>query len=191
MRNLKTLLFGAAAGLACFSVISNDANAAGPDSSIQSRGEMVLAQAEGAKGAAGARSSGGAFKGGNNAASRQAAPAARAVRGGEGRSRAKASGGTASGSPVVERKRARETSRARVRQDNIGQPNRRRDGVARGGSRNFGGRNRGTRYSWGPGALFYFYDGYYHGDCSWLRRKAATTGSNIWLRRYRQCRAYN
>lgn len=51
--------------------------------------------------------------------------------------------------------------------------------------------HRGTRYNWGPGAIFYFYDGYYHGDCAWLRRKAISTGSEYWRRRYRQCRALN
>lgn len=48
--------------------------------------------------------------------------------------------------------------------------------------------SRGTRFYWGPGAEFYFFDGFYHGDCSWLRRKAAQTGSNYWRLRYRQCR---
>ena len=47
---------------------------------------------------------------------------------------------------------------------------------------------RGTRYLWGPGVAFYFYDGYYHGDCGWLRRKAHETGSAYWHRRLRQCR---
>ena len=51
-----------------------------------------------------------------------------------------------------------------------------------------GGR-RGVRFYWGPGAEFYFYDGYYHGDCAWLRRKARATGSQYWWTRYRQCRA--
>jgi hypothetical protein len=51
-------------------------------------------------------------------------------------------------------------------------------------------RRRGTRYSWGPGAIFYFYDGFYHGDCDWLRRKAQQTGSSYWRARYRQCRDY-
>jgi hypothetical protein len=47
-------------------------------------------------------------------------------------------------------------------------------------------RHRGRHYSWGPG--FYFYDGYYHGQCSWLRSRAEETGSQMWWRRYRQCR---
>lgn len=52
-------------------------------------------------------------------------------------------------------------------------------------------RHRGTRYVWGSGATFWFYDGYYHGDCSWLRRKAIATGSRFWWRRYRQCRDWD
>ena len=49
------------------------------------------------------------------------------------------------------------------------------------------GGHRGTRYLWG-GLPFYFYDGYYHGDCGWLRRRAEATGSRYWWVRYRQCR---
>lgn len=45
---------------------------------------------------------------------------------------------------------------------------------------------RGRHYGWGPG--FYFYDGYYHGNCRWLRNRAEETGSRTWWRRYRQCR---
>lgn len=58
----------------------------------------------------------------------------------------------------------------------------------RGGYRGGNYGYRGTRYLWGPGVAFYFYDGYYHGDCSWLRRKAQETGSAYWHRRLRQCR---
>lgn len=50
------------------------------------------------------------------------------------------------------------------------------------------GRRRGTRYVWGPGFTFYFYDGFYHGDCSWLRQKVRETGSSYWRQRLRQCR---
>ena len=50
------------------------------------------------------------------------------------------------------------------------------------------GKHRGTRYSWGSG--FWFYDGYYHGDCQWLKRRYRETGSRYWLERYRQCREY-
>jgi hypothetical protein len=55
------------------------------------------------------------------------------------------------------------------------------------GHRDRGRHHRGRHHSWGPG--FYFYDGYYHGDCGWLRRRAEETGSRVWWRRYRQCRA--
>lgn len=51
-------------------------------------------------------------------------------------------------------------------------------------------RQRGQRFNWSPGIAFWFYDGYYYGDCDWLRRKARETGSAYWLRRYRQCRAW-
>lgn len=48
----------------------------------------------------------------------------------------------------------------------------------------------GTRYLWG-GLPFYFYDGYYYGDCRWLRRRAEATGSSYWWTRYRQCRDFD
>ena len=66
----------------------------------------------------------------------------------------------------------------------------RRDGERRGGGRERGenGEHRGTRFAFGIGEIFYFYDGYYYGDCSWLRRKARETGSNYWWSRYRLCR---
>ncbi len=64
--------------------------------------------------------------------------------------------------------------------------------IIRDRDRRGGDRRRGTRYSWGGlGGVFYFYDGYYHGDCSWLRRKALSTGSRYWWQRFRQCRNYN
>ena len=56
-----------------------------------------------------------------------------------------------------------------------------------GNRRRGGDGHRGTRYLWG-GLPFYFYDGYYHGDCGWLRRRAEATGSRYWWIRYRQCR---
>lgn len=65
---------------------------------------------------------------------------------------------------------------------------RRFDGDRR--DRNSGNRYRGTRYLWG-GLPFYFYDGYYHGDCDWLRRKVRQTGSSYWRARLRQCRELN
>lgn len=52
------------------------------------------------------------------------------------------------------------------------------------------GHHRGARFSWG-GPVFWFYDGYYHGDCGWLHRRAIATGSRYWWRRYRLCRAYD
>jgi hypothetical protein len=67
---------------------------------------------------------------------------------------------------------------------------RQRDDVSRSRSRGSAkGYRRGTRYSWGPGVEFWFYNGYYYGDCSWLRRRAVETGSQYWWRRYRLCRA--
>ena len=55
----------------------------------------------------------------------------------------------------------------------------------RGGERREG--YRGQRFLYG-GLPFYFYDGYYHGDCGWLRRRAEATGSRYWWVRFRQCR---
>jgi hypothetical protein len=52
-------------------------------------------------------------------------------------------------------------------------------------------RRRGVRHAWGPGITFYFADGYYYGDCAWLYRRAVTTGSSYWWRRYRLCRDYS
>ena len=46
----------------------------------------------------------------------------------------------------------------------------------------------GTRNVWGPGVTFYFSDGYYYGECDWLRRKAISTGSSKWRYRYNRCR---
>jgi hypothetical protein len=59
-------------------------------------------------------------------------------------------------------------------------------------NRDRGGRGdyrRGRRLSWGDGIYFYFWDGYYYGDCAWLHRRAIATGSRVWWSRYRQCRA--
>lgn len=49
-------------------------------------------------------------------------------------------------------------------------------------------RRRGVRHFWGPGIAFYYYDGYYYGDCNWVRRRAIQTGSRYWWRRYQLCR---
>lgn len=48
-------------------------------------------------------------------------------------------------------------------------------------------RRRGTRYLWGPGLGFYFYNGSYYGDCDWLERRALATGSSYWWDRYNRC----
>ncbi len=50
------------------------------------------------------------------------------------------------------------------------------------------GGHRGTRYVWGGSYVYYFFDGYYHGDCDWLRVKARETGSRYWRERYELCR---
>lgn len=60
--------------------------------------------------------------------------------------------------------------------------------VIRPGTRRPGAWRSGRRFSWAPGFTFYLYDGYYYGDCAWLRRKARATGSQVWWRRYRRCR---
>ncbi len=49
-------------------------------------------------------------------------------------------------------------------------------------------RRHGRHYGWGPSIGFWFYDGYYWGDCAWLRRRAIVTGSSYWWHRYRLCR---
>ena len=58
-------------------------------------------------------------------------------------------------------------------------------GGGRGGNRPW---RAGRQHNWG-GSPFYFWNGYYYGDCQWLKRRAAATGSRYWLRRYRLCRA--
>ena len=49
---------------------------------------------------------------------------------------------------------------------------------------------RGHRYDWGPGVGFYFSDGYYYGECGWLRRRAEVTGDPLWWHRFRLCRDF-
>ncbi len=51
--------------------------------------------------------------------------------------------------------------------------------------------HRGHRYSWGPGVAFYFTDGYYYGECRWLKRRALQTGSPVWWSRYERCRDFD
>jgi hypothetical protein len=50
---------------------------------------------------------------------------------------------------------------------------------------------QGRRYAWGPGVSFYFADGYYYGECGWVKRRAIETGSRMWWRRYERCRDFN
>ena len=50
---------------------------------------------------------------------------------------------------------------------------------------------RGRRYGWGPGISFYFSDGYYYGNCGWLKRRAIVTRSPIWWQRYHRCRDFD
>ena len=52
-------------------------------------------------------------------------------------------------------------------------------------------RHRGTRHVWGPGIVFYFDDGYYYGNCDWLRDRALATDSATWWRRYELCREWS
>jgi hypothetical protein len=63
--------------------------------------------------------------------------------------------------------------------------NRRRWSGGNGPNRNW---RSGRRYSWGPGFAFYLSDGYYYGECSWLKRRYNQTGNRIWLRRFAMCR---
>lgn len=63
--------------------------------------------------------------------------------------------------------------------------NRRRWSGGNGSNRNW---RSGRRYSWGPGIAFYFNDGYYYGECNWLKRRYRETGNRIWLRRFDRCR---
>jgi hypothetical protein len=77
-----------------------------------------------------------------------------------------------------------------VRRDRDGRNGDRYDGRRRwsGGD---GGRRHwrsGRRYSWGPGVVFYLNDGYYYGECNWLKRRYRQTGHRVWLRRYAMCR---
>jgi hypothetical protein len=50
-------------------------------------------------------------------------------------------------------------------------------------------RRLGRHLFWGSG--FWYYDGYYYGNCEWLRRRALITGSRYWWRRYRLCRYWD
>jgi hypothetical protein len=52
-------------------------------------------------------------------------------------------------------------------------------------------RRHGRHIYWGSGLDFYYYDGYYYGNCEWLRERAIYTGSRYWWRRYELCRYYD
>lgn len=49
---------------------------------------------------------------------------------------------------------------------------------------------RGHHYGWGSGIGFHFSDGWYYGECGWLKRRAIETDSPIWWHRYRRCREF-
>jgi hypothetical protein len=62
-------------------------------------------------------------------------------------------------------------------------------GSDRGGrhhSHNHRHRGGGVGIYVGPGYGYYGY-GYSDGECAWLYRRAARTGSSYWWRRYRDC----
>jgi len=48
----------------------------------------------------------------------------------------------------------------------------------------------GQRHIWG-GITFYLSDGYYYGECGWLKRRAIRTDSPVWWNRYRRCRDFS
>ena len=48
-------------------------------------------------------------------------------------------------------------------------------------------RRHGRHFFFASGVGFWFYDGYYYGDCAWLRQRAIVTGSSYWWHRYNQC----
>ena len=167
--------------------------------------DLLLVQAAGGEkgggGGAGASrgSGGGAARGGGGGGG----SAARSSGGGGGGPAVRSSGG-GDGGRVGARSESRTVVRSsgegerRVRSGDGERRARSGDGdrtrvIVRGGDRDRDrGRGerregRGTRYVWG-GLPFFFYDGYYHGDCSWLKRRYRETGSSYWLARYRQCR---
>lgn len=49
---------------------------------------------------------------------------------------------------------------------------------------------RGHHYGWGSGIGFYFSDGWYYGECGWLKRRALETGSPLWWHRFHRCREF-
>ncbi len=48
----------------------------------------------------------------------------------------------------------------------------------------------GHPHVWG-GVTFYLSDGYYYGECDWLKRRAIRTDSSIWWSRYHRCRDFS
>ncbi len=203
----KNLIIPALAGVAFFVPAAQASFSEASGVSAKS-GMVQIAQAgaEGAKGGGGAAKGGGGSSqgargsGGGNAGG-QGGQAARAPRGREGGAqrmqRSESSERRSRPSANTERRVTTERpamSERRNRPSTEGARVQRRSGdtnvVVRDRSRGDGQRHRGVRHSWGPGIYFYFYDGYYHGDCAWVRRKAISTGSAYWWRRYRQCREY-
>ena len=195
------LLMPALAGIA---LMAPGTQASYKDPQNSSTSTIQLAQAGGAGGDAGQGGGGeGKAKAGGGAGAAAGGGGGSAMRrGGPGRDGMKGSG--QGGGPRVMQKdqggdgdRRQRMSERKGDGDGAGQ--RVRDGrradtkiIIRERDRRRGDRRRGTRYSWGGlGGVFYFYDGYYHGDCSWLRRKAVSTGSRYWWQRFRQCRNYN
>ncbi len=190
------LLMPALAGIA---LMAPGTQASYKDPQNSSTSTIQLAQAGG--GGAGQGGGGEGKAGGGAGAAAGGGGGSAMRRGGPGREGMK--GGGQGGGPRVMQKdqggdgdRRQRMSERKGDGDRAGQ--RVRDGrradtkiIIRDRDRRGGDRRRGTRYSWGPGAIFYFYDGYYHGDCSWLRRKAVSTGSRYWWQRFRQCRNYN
>jgi hypothetical protein len=56
--------------------------------------------------------------------------------------------------------------------------------------KNHGSKFRHGRRFYGPD-LFVYGGGYGYGDCAWLRRQAAITGSPYWWQRYQNCVYYD
>ena len=201
------LLMPALAGIA---LMAPGTQASYKDPQNSSTSTIQLAQAGGAGGGAG-QGGGGEAKAKAKAKAKAGGGAGAAAGGGGGSAmssggprREGMKGGGQGGGPRVMQKdqggdgdRRQRMSERKGDGDGAGQ--RVRDGrradtkiIIRDRDRRGGDRRRGTRYSWGGlGGVFYFYDGYYHGDCSWLRRKAVSTGSRYWWQRFRQCRNYN
>lgn len=60
-----------------------------------------------------------------------------------------------------------------------------------GGHHRHGGFRRGPGFGFSIGVPLYSYgNSYSGGGCGWLHRRAETTGSRYWWRRYRECRGW-